>query len=77
MTPVGLANSKVGSTIRVMGSLGSTFSADPCDPGVGKGRQGSRFRYDLMNLYFFTCFIGRLEKVTPADLGVTGVGTKC
>ena len=46
MTPVGLANSKLGSTIRVMGSLGSPFSADPADPGVGKGRQGSRFRYD-------------------------------
>ena len=33
----------LGSTFRVLGSLGSPFSADP---GVGKGRQGSRFRYD-------------------------------
>ena len=34
----------LGSTFRVMGSLGSPFSADPADPGVGKGRQGLRFR---------------------------------
>ena len=37
----------LGSTFRVLGSLGSPFSADPCDPGVGKGRQGSTFRDDL------------------------------
>ena len=38
----------LGSTFRVLGSLGSPFSADPADPGVGKGRQGSRFRYDQL-----------------------------
>ena len=43
----------LGSTFRVLGSPGSPFSADP---GVGKGRQGSRFRYDLKNGQFWDNF---------------------
>ena len=51
---------------RVMGSVGSTFSADPRDPGVGRGRQGSAFRDgqkdDLLKDFF--CFIVTISKVS-------------
>ena len=44
----GLANFEVSLAFRVMGSVGSTFSADPRDPKVGRGRQGSAFRDGLI-----------------------------
>ena len=58
----------LGSSFRVMGSLGSPFSAAPADPGVGKGRQGSRFRNGRgMANFINQTFLARLGKIRDAS----------